>query len=75
MYKVFLTFRCNCRMVLKYLIPVKLSLGVMPSKLLLEQYNLLEVCQYLPCIMFFVLRAVDRMPSMLDGFVHIEVAP
>lgn len=34
-----------CRMVLKYLIPVKLSLGVMPSKSLLEQYGLLEVCE------------------------------
>lgn len=33
-----------CRMVLKYLIPVKLSLGVMPSKSLLERYGLLEVC-------------------------------
>ncbi|XP_024399951.1 enhanced ethylene response protein 5 [Physcomitrium patens] len=32
----------NIRMVLKYLIPVKLSLGVMPSKLLLERYGLLE---------------------------------
>lgn len=31
-------------MVLKYLIPVKLSLGVMPSKSLLERYDLLEVC-------------------------------
>ncbi|KAG0625477.1 hypothetical protein M758_2G058400 [Ceratodon purpureus] len=34
--------RNNIRMVLKYLIPVKLSLGIMPSKLLLEEYNLLE---------------------------------
>lgn len=34
--------RNNIRMVLKYLIPVKLSLGVMPSKSLLERYDLLE---------------------------------
>jgi hypothetical protein len=33
-----------CRMVLKYLIPVKLSLGVLPNDSLLQQYGLLEVC-------------------------------
>lgn len=31
-------------MVLKYLIPVKLSLGVLPNDSLLQQYGLLEVC-------------------------------
>ncbi|KAM0969795.1 hypothetical protein FF1_017999 [Malus domestica] len=32
----------NIRMILKYLIPVKLSLGILPSDWLLEKYNLVE---------------------------------
>lgn len=32
----------NIRMILKYLIPVKLSIGILPGDLLLEKYNLLE---------------------------------
>lgn len=32
----------NIRMILKYLIPVKLSLGILPKALLLEKYGLLE---------------------------------
>ncbi|EOY30473.1 hypothetical protein QUC31_020242 [Theobroma cacao] len=32
----------NIRMILKYLIPVKLSLGILPNAWLLEKYNLLE---------------------------------
>ncbi|XVF88749.1 hypothetical protein PTKIN_Ptkin19aG0076500 [Pterospermum kingtungense] len=32
----------NIRMILKYLIPVKLSLGILPKASLLEKYNLLE---------------------------------
>ncbi|XP_068652968.1 enhanced ethylene response protein 5 [Aristolochia californica] len=32
----------NIRMILKYLIPVKLSLGILPKNWLLEKYNLLE---------------------------------
>ena len=30
-------------MILKYLIPVKLSIGILPEMELLEKYNLLEV--------------------------------
>lgn len=32
----------NIRMILKYLIPVKLSIGILPKRWLLEKYNLLE---------------------------------
>ncbi|KAM1047096.1 hypothetical protein EV1_026247 [Malus domestica] len=32
----------NTRMILKYLIPVKLSLGILPNDWLLEKYNLVE---------------------------------
>ncbi|XWS72176.1 hypothetical protein CRYUN_Cryun02cG0017600 [Craigia yunnanensis] len=32
----------NIRMILKYLIPVKLSLGILPKAWLLEKYNLIE---------------------------------
>lgn len=32
----------NIRLILKYLIPVKLSIGILPKKQLLEKYNLLE---------------------------------
>ncbi|CAL5193455.1 unnamed protein product [Lathyrus oleraceus] len=32
----------NIRMILKYLIPVKLSIGILPNHRLLEKYNLLE---------------------------------
>ncbi|XP_057968686.1 enhanced ethylene response protein 5 [Malania oleifera] len=32
----------NIRMILKYLIPVKLSIGILPEKWLLEKYNLIE---------------------------------
>ncbi|CAN6441743.1 unnamed protein product [Victoria cruziana] len=32
----------NIRLILKYLIPVKLSLGILPKNWLLEKYNLLE---------------------------------
>ncbi|KAL4194642.1 hypothetical protein AMTRI_Chr05g69540 [Amborella trichopoda] len=32
----------NIRMILKYLVPVKLSLGILPKNQLLERYNLLE---------------------------------
>ncbi|XP_021912362.1 enhanced ethylene response protein 5 [Carica papaya] len=32
----------NIRMILKYLIPVKLSIGILPKTCLLERYNLLE---------------------------------
>lgn len=32
------------RMILKYLIPVKLSIGILPEDWLLEKYNLVEVC-------------------------------
>jgi hypothetical protein len=31
------------RMILKYLIPVKLSMGILPKDWLLEKYNLVEV--------------------------------
>ena len=31
-------------MILKHLIPVKLSIGILPKNSLLEKYNLLEVC-------------------------------
>ncbi|XP_031489232.1 enhanced ethylene response protein 5 isoform X1 [Nymphaea colorata] len=34
--------QANIRLILKYLIPVKLSLGILPKKWLLEKYNLLE---------------------------------
>ncbi|MFS7965386.1 hypothetical protein Hanom_Chr09g00761651 [Helianthus anomalus] len=33
----------NIRMILKYLVPVKLSIGILPKKSLLEKYNLVEV--------------------------------
>ena len=32
----------SIRMILKYLIPVKLSLGILPKEWLLQKYNLLE---------------------------------
>ncbi|KAL8207854.1 hypothetical protein R6Q57_007266, partial [Mikania cordata] len=32
----------NIRMILKYLIPVKLSIGILPKESLLEKYNLVE---------------------------------
>ncbi|KAL7591873.1 hypothetical protein Lser_V15G32854 [Lactuca serriola] len=32
----------NIRMILKYLIPVKLSIGILPKRTLLEKYNLIE---------------------------------
>lgn len=32
----------NIRMILKYLIPVKLSIGILPKRMLLEKYNLVE---------------------------------
>ncbi|XP_023537205.1 enhanced ethylene response protein 5 [Cucurbita pepo subsp. pepo] len=32
----------NIRMILKYLIPVKLSMGILPTRVLLEKYNLFE---------------------------------
>lgn len=32
----------NIRMILKYLIPVKLSIGMLPKRTLLEKYNLIE---------------------------------
>ncbi|XP_076904122.1 enhanced ethylene response protein 5-like [Bidens hawaiensis] len=32
----------NIRMILKYLVPVKLSIGILPTKSLLEKYNLVE---------------------------------
>ncbi|KAL4563827.1 hypothetical protein LXL04_027875 [Taraxacum kok-saghyz] len=32
----------NIRMILKYLIPVKLSIGILPKRTLLEKYNLVE---------------------------------
>lgn len=31
------------RMIIKYLIPVKLSIGILPKDWLLEKYNLVEV--------------------------------
>ncbi|OAY76147.1 PCI domain-containing protein 2, partial [Ananas comosus] len=34
--------RTNLRMILKYLIPVKLSIGILPKMWLLEKYNLVE---------------------------------
>lgn len=34
----------NIRMILKYLIPVKLSIGILPEISLLEKYNLVEYC-------------------------------
>ncbi|KAF9614623.1 hypothetical protein IFM89_019600 [Coptis chinensis] len=34
--------KANIRMILKYLIPVKLSLGILPESWLLEKYNLVE---------------------------------
>lgn len=33
-------------MILKYLVPVKLSLGILPKDWLLEKYNLVEVLSY-----------------------------
>ena len=36
------------RMILKYLIPVKLSIGILPKNWLLEKYNLIEV--WLPSV-------------------------
>jgi len=40
-------------MILKYLIPVKLSIGILPNHRLLEKYNLLEVCLMLIDGLFF----------------------
>ncbi|CAN0901355.1 Enhanced ethylene response protein 5 [Linum grandiflorum] len=37
-----LSKEANIRMILKYLIPVKLSIGIIPKKQLLEDYNLVE---------------------------------
>ncbi|CAN1148071.1 Enhanced ethylene response protein 5 [Linum perenne] len=37
-----LSNEANIRMILKYLIPVKLSIGILPTKQLLEKYNLIE---------------------------------
>ncbi|OVA08449.1 Proteasome component (PCI) domain [Macleaya cordata] len=34
--------QANIRMILKYLIPVKLSIGILPNSWLLEKYNLVE---------------------------------
>lgn len=34
--------KANIRMILKYLIPVKLSIGILPKRWLLEKYNLIE---------------------------------
>lgn len=46
-------------MILKYLVPVKLSIGILPTKWLLEKYNLVEVRAFF----FLVWR-----PSFLNVF-------
>ncbi|CAI0628322.1 unnamed protein product [Linum tenue] len=38
-----ISFCVRVRMILKYLIPVKLSIGILPKKQLIENYNLVEV--------------------------------
>lgn len=41
-------------MILKYLIPVKLSIGILPNDWLLEKYNLVEVCHSLSLVCYFL---------------------
>lgn len=42
----YISLVCCQRMILKYLIPVKLSIGILPKYALLEKYNLTEVCHF-----------------------------
>jgi hypothetical protein len=52
MFQLMFSHLCWIRMILKYLIPVKLSIGILPEDQLLEKYGLVEVC--LP-LQFFLL--------------------
>lgn len=59
MFQLMFSHLCWIRMILKYLIPVKLSIGILPEDRLLEKYGLVEVC--LPLQFFLVTASNDRL--------------
>ncbi|KMZ70206.1 putative PCI domain-containing protein [Zostera marina] len=64
----------NIRMILKYLIPVKLSLGILPSMWLLEKYNLLEYANVVQALKQGDLRLLRRaLEEYEDRFLRSGV--
>lgn len=49
----------NRRLILMYLIPVKMQLGHMPNEQLLQQYELKQFLEVLPAVKFVYLRLFD----------------
>lgn len=56
------------RMILKYLIPVKLSIGVLPSDWLLQRHNLVEV--YCDAVLFF---SALGQQSLMEKARHLSL--
>ncbi|KAG2313810.1 hypothetical protein Bca52824_016932 [Brassica carinata] len=75
----------NIRMILKYLIPVKLSIGIIPKDELLQTYNLPEYMNVVPALRKGDLRLLrhalqeheDRYVSMLTSYctyLHLNIS-
>lgn len=56
-------------MILKYLIPVKLSIGILPKQWLIEKYNLIEVQFFNISYCFFIVKLL--MPK--EDFKSLKV--
>lgn len=67
-------YEANLRMILKYLIPVKLSIGIMPKMLLLERYNLIEYADVMKALIRGDLRLLRQaLQAHEDQFLRSGV--
>ncbi|XP_013139114.1 PREDICTED: PCI domain-containing protein 2 homolog [Papilio polytes] len=60
--------RKNKRLILTYLIPVKMLLGYMPSKTLLEKYDLIQFWDLVLMVKDGNLRGIDQVMEMHENF-------
>lgn len=58
----------NKQLILTYLVPVKMLLGLMPAKRLLEKYNLMEFWQLVSAVKEGNLRGIDEVMNEHDSF-------
>ncbi|PKU67260.1 hypothetical protein MA16_Dca015989 [Dendrobium catenatum] len=67
-------YEANLRMILKYLIPVKLSIGILPKMTLLEKYNLIEYTNVVKALKSGDLRLLRRaLQEHEDQFLRTGV--
>ncbi|XP_049870191.1 PCI domain-containing protein 2 homolog [Pectinophora gossypiella] len=58
----------NKRLILTYLVPVKMLLGFMPAKILLQKYDLMQFWDLVSAVKNGDLRGIDRVMEEHEGF-------